>query len=105
MTTTTHTIHCARGPETVEATSPAPGLYIYEIPANVDTTSLRRWRLGHHSGLVIAAATTEADAVRCAEAITDLADWTGDYASLRNTVDRNELFARLLSADCILPTA
>ncbi|MET9073913.1 hypothetical protein ABZX95_17435 [Streptomyces sp. NPDC004232] len=103
--TTVHKIYCARGPETVQATSPAPGLYVYEIPANVDVPSPNRWRLGHHSGLAIAESQTESDVVQAAENIADLADWTGDYVDLRNTVNRPELFRRLLSANCAQPTA
>lgn len=98
-----HTIRTQQGPRIVTATSPVPGLHVYEIPDDVDQPSAYRWRLGHHSGLLIAAAMYEDDAIRGAQKIADLADWTQDYAELRANVDANELFRRISWASCEHP--
>ena len=104
MTSTdTHTIRTQQGPRTVQATSPVPGLHVYEIPDDIDTPSPLRWRIGHHSGLLIAAAMYQDDAMRGAEKIADLADWTRDYADLRASVDSDELYLRIGWASCEHP--
>jgi hypothetical protein len=79
----THTIRAKDGPETVQAQPATPGLYIYEVPENVDKGGPCRWRLGHHSGLLIAAFRTPEDAREAAAAIADWTDWTGDAGELR----------------------
>ncbi|AVH59923.1 MULTISPECIES: hypothetical protein [Streptomyces] len=98
-----HTIQCQQGPETVTATSPVPGLYVYEIPGTVDQPSLLRWRVGHHSGLVIAAAMYEGDAIRGAQKIADLADWTLPVDELRRDVSPTELYDAISWASCDHP--
>lgn len=74
----------------------APGLLVYRIPDGMHPNSPNRWRIGHEtSGLGIADALTREDAVKGAEALGDFADWTQDAASLRASVDPNEVFAKL----------
>lgn len=99
-----HTIHCETGPTTVHATSFVPGLLVYRIPDHVDTSSARRWRLGHHTGLVIAAALSEHEAHAGAHEIADRADWTQTSAELRAAVtDAADLYEDLLLVGCHRP--
>lgn len=91
MTTTfPHTILAEEGPETVQAQPASPGLYVYEIPANVDEGAPCRWRLGHHTGLAIARFRTAEGAHRAAAAIADLMAWTDEPDAIK---------ARLIGAD------
>lgn len=96
-----HTIRCALGPETVRATSHVPGLLVYRIPDHVDIPSPRRWRLGHHSGLVIATALSEHEAHAGAHEIADHADWTRGAAELRAT--NTDFYEDLALVGCQLP--
>ncbi|MGW0579936.1 hypothetical protein ACWD25_29110 [Streptomyces sp. NPDC002920] len=98
---TTHTIHCETGPTTVQATSHVPGLLVYRIPDHVDTPSPYRWRLGHHTGLVIACTKAEHEAHAGAHEIANRADWTQDTAELRATLtDIGDLYTDLALVDC-----
>ncbi|MFJ4192100.1 hypothetical protein [Kitasatospora sp. NPDC089509] len=91
MTTTTatitlpHEIRCVEGRRIVQAEllKTAPGLYLYELPADIDRDGPCRWRLGHHSGLLIAAFRTPDAARQVAEAIGDWTDWTLHTDTLR----------------------
>lgn len=80
MSTQTLTHHV--GPNAdhpVEAIQPYPGLYIYKQPHPLRTPdSTYTWRLGHHSGLAIAAFEYLDDADDAAWAIHQLTDWTQD---------------------------
>jgi hypothetical protein len=99
-----HTIQCVRGPETVSATSHVPGLLVYRIPAHVDIPSPHRWRLGHHTGLVIATALSEHEAHAGAHEIADRADWTQDKAAIRRQVpDFAGMYEDLAAVGCQLP--
>lgn len=103
-TTIEHTILAEDGPEMVQAQPASPGLYVYEIPTNVDEGAPCRWRLGHHSGRQIAKAATAEAAHRVAAAIADWTTWTdepdtltarlgdltADPADLRDLQDRVE---------------
>lgn len=81
--TITHTIRAVLGPTTVQAQPATPGLYVYEIPAEVDILAPCRWRLGHHSGLLLASFRTAEEAHKGAAAIADWTDWTGQHDALR----------------------
>jgi hypothetical protein len=97
VATITHTIQAALGPETVQAQPATPGLYVYEIPANVDRDAPCRWRLGHHSGLLLAAYPTAEDAHQGAAAVADWTDWTQDTDVICARVigpDRDEYASR-----------
>ncbi|MFE5368114.1 hypothetical protein [Streptomyces mirabilis] len=67
------------------AIEPVPGLHVYEQPEELrgpgDVT--HPWRLGHHSGLVMAAFDSQDDAVNAARQIADFADWTRPADDLR----------------------
>ncbi|MFF2630885.1 hypothetical protein ACFVUN_34620 [Kitasatospora griseola] len=73
--TVPHEIRTHDGPRTVHAESPAPGLYLYPNPADVDRGAPCRWRIGHHSGRLVAAFPTRDTALRGADAIADWTDW------------------------------
>lgn len=99
-----HTIHCEQGPATVQARGHVPGLLVYRIPATVHVTSRRRWRLGHHGGLVIAAALAEHEAHAGAWEIRDRADWTQDAPELTASVTGlADLYADLEAVGCYHP--
>lgn len=91
-----HTILAEDGPETVQAQPAAPGLYVYEIPANVDEGAPCRWRLGHHSGLQIARAATAEVAHQMAAALADWVDWTGPADCLKSSILTRENREELL---------
>ncbi|MFF2549093.1 hypothetical protein ACFVUY_41930 [Kitasatospora sp. NPDC058063] len=89
MTTTTsnpHEILCVEGRRIVQAeylTTAAPGLVLYELPADIDCGGPCRWRLGHHSGNLLAAFRTPDAARRTAEAIGTWTDWALHIDTLR----------------------
>jgi len=99
-----HTIQCARGLETVKATSRIPGLLVYRIPDHVDIPSPHRWRLGHHTGLVIATALSEHEAHAGAHEIAGRTDWTQGLAACRAGVaDVAGMHEDLAAVGCRLP--
>jgi hypothetical protein len=88
MTVADHTITANEGtqPATVEAQQHPCGLLTYAIPDNFEPDSNYRWRVGHHSGLVVAAGITEADVIAAVPVLAPLADWTADAAVLREAL-------------------
>lgn len=64
------------GPVTVDAVEAAPGLLVFEAPADFRPDYPYRWLLAHHEGRVIAAFNTEATAATAAEKVAPVADWT-----------------------------
>ncbi|MEV7600028.1 hypothetical protein AB0O91_21870 [Kitasatospora sp. NPDC089797] len=76
ITTVPHEIHSTTGPYTVQAEQLPCGLYVYEIPADVDRGERCRWRIGHHSGRYIASTRERAAALQLAADIADWANWT-----------------------------
>ena len=106
MNASTHEVraHESATPVLVQAIEPVPGLRVYEQPEELrKTNELHPWRLGHHSGLVIAAAMYEDDAIRGAHKIADMADWTKAVDELRTGVDADELYRRIAWASCEQP--
>lgn len=81
-----HTFDTSAGPETVTATEPAPGLHVYEIPADVSPSSPYRWILAHHEGPALASFETESAATRGAEEVAPLADWTRNAMTVANLI-------------------
>lgn len=96
----THTFQTDMGEYTVPGTSPVPGLVVYEIPDEVEPDNGLRWSVGHHSGLLIASAMYEDDAIRGAQKIADLADWTKPIDDLRAELNPDELYERIARASC-----
>ncbi|MFI2764894.1 hypothetical protein ACH5A3_39700 [Streptomyces echinatus] len=88
-----HTVRLPGGtPLLVPATEPVPGLHVYEQPEQLrgpgDGTT-HPWRLGHHSGLPLAAFPTQLDATGAAHEVADFADWTRSADALRADQDFN----------------
>lgn len=84
-----HTIALTSGSDalaTVDATVHPCGLLTYHIPDDVEPDSIYRWRVGHHSGLVVAAGITEADVTAAVPVLAPLADWTASVADLRDAL-------------------
>lgn len=101
--TLSHTFETDLREYTVPATSPVPGLFVYQIPDEVEPHSSHRWSVGHHSGRLIASAMYEDDATRGAQEIADLADWTKTADELRADLDLDEVYERLAWASCENP--
>lgn len=103
-----YTLTCAEGQVyTVPlAQEVVPGLLIYRIPEGMHTSSPHRWRIGHKaSGRSIADAMLPEDAVKGAELIGTLADWTQDAQTVKASVEANELFVKLSYVYCIAPAS
>lgn len=65
---------------------PAPGLHVYELPEHLREEGdgvANPWRLGHHSGLALAAFPCKEDALRGTREIADLTDWTRSAEDIR----------------------
>ena len=108
MNASTHEVWASQTatPVLVQAVEPVPGLFVYEQPEE-----LRRplddwypWRLGHHSGLIVAVAMYEDDAIRGAHKIADRVNWTQGVEELRTGIDADGLYEDLSWASCEHPT-
>jgi hypothetical protein len=103
----THEVRATRTatPVLVQAVEPVPGLFVYEQPDELRRPNeLNPWRVGHHSGLAIAVAMYEDDAIRGAQKIADLADWTLPAEVLQRDVSPTELYDAISWASCDHPT-
>ncbi|MEU8902126.1 hypothetical protein [Streptomyces mirabilis] len=103
MNASTHEVRATRTatPVLVLAIEPVPGLFVYEQPDELRRPNqISPWRIGHHSGLVIANAMYEGDAIRGAQKIADLADWTQPAEELQRDVALAELYDVLGSEHC-----
>lgn len=79
-----------------------PGLLVNEVPlCRRNPAGGAHWRLSHHTGRALAAFHARRDALTAASSIADLSDWTRSAADLATdpSIDRRELFARVLQAD------
>lgn len=106
MNATTHEVRATRTatPVLVQAVEPVPGLFVYEQPDELRRPNqISPWRIGHHSGLVIANAMYKGDAIRGAQKIADLADWTLPAEELQRDVPLAELYDALGSEHCDHP--
>jgi hypothetical protein len=76
------------GPVLVPALEPFPGLRVYEQPDELRTPGdIYVWRLGHHSGLAIAAFEYLDDADNAAWRLSELTDWSKSVEEVRAAVD------------------
>lgn len=92
MNASTHELRARQHatPILVQATEPQPGLHIYHQPDELLTTGDRyAWRLGHHSGYVIAKFEHQGEADDAAWAIRELTDWTRPVEQIRAELDGN----------------
>lgn len=74
----------------VPGVEPVPGPRVYERPEDLREEGdgvAKPWRLGHHSGLALAAFPPQDDALRGAREVADLTDWTRPAEELRADVD------------------
>jgi hypothetical protein len=76
-------------PVLVQAIEPVPGLRVYEEPEELrhPAGDGYQWRLGHHSGLAMAAFADQEDAVNAAHQVAGFADWTREAEDLRTDPD------------------
>ncbi|MER5689946.1 hypothetical protein [Streptomyces sp. NPDC002205] len=83
----TLTLHIAGGTSLpVSSTEPVPGLHVYEQPERLrepGDDATHPWRLGHHSGLPLAAFPSQGDATRAAHEVADFTGWTRSADVLR----------------------
>lgn len=90
MNASTHEINvpdCAT-PVLVQAVEPQPGLHIYPTPEEIaDPGDTYIWRLGHHSGHVIAKFEHRDEAEEAAEALRGITNWTRPANEIRRDVD------------------
>lgn len=82
----TITLATSAGPLDVDSTEPAPGLHVYEMPADMAPASPHRWILAHHTGWVLAAFETADSATQAATAVAPLADWTRQPMTCANEI-------------------
>lgn len=81
----------------------APGLFVFRLPDSHRPSNPCRWRIGHHSGHNLADAMRREDAIRGAEFLATVSDWTQDVETLRASIDPVDLFAKLSFRDCVEP--
>ncbi|MEU7240250.1 hypothetical protein [Streptomyces sparsogenes] len=89
-----------------DAVQVAPGLLVFRVPAEHSLNSPARWRIGHHQGLGIAEAMRREDALKGAEILAPLADWTQDTNDLKELFTGeavSDLYAKLSYAWCEKP--
>lgn len=79
-----HTVNTSAGPTIVEATQPAPGLRLFELPADVSPMSPNRWILAHHDGHALASFESSEAANAAARHVGPLADWTRNAMTVAN---------------------
>ena len=101
-TTITYTMLGRRGekydvPGVIEA---APGLVVFRLPHDLALNNPARWNIGHHSGRVLAETMRREDALKGAELLAGLHDWTKDVAFLREEIDDRDLFVKLSRHQC-----
>lgn len=105
MTITVHEVRAAQSatPVLVQATEPQPGLRIYRQPDELLAPRDRYvWRLGHHSGLVIAKFEHRDEADDAAWAIREITDWTQSAEQIRDAVDSTIVLGALEMSPGIL---
>lgn len=93
-------------PETTVEAEEVCGLLVYRLPDWVEPASPYRWRIGHRSGLVIAATGDEGLAHAGVAAIADRADWRADRETLNAAIAPAALkamYADLRETGCYHP--
>ncbi|MGW0780397.1 hypothetical protein [Streptomyces sp. NPDC002913] len=87
-----------------QATEPTPGLVVFRLAPDHKPHNPQRWRIGHKpSGLAIADSLTKENALKGAELLAELTDWTQDANTVKAAIDPTELFVKLSFAWCIEP--
>lgn len=87
-----------------QATETVPGLVIFRLAPDHKPHNPQRWRIGHKSsGLAIADSLTKENALKGAELLAGLTDWTQDADTVKAVVDPTELFVKLSFVWCIEP--
>ena len=88
------------------ATEVAPGLLVYRIPDGMHPSNPNRWRIGHDtSGLAIADSLLRETAVKGAEFLGTLADWTRDSETVKAGLKFGEVMAKLSKFNCVVPNS
>ena len=95
--TTTYTMLGRNGAkyEVPDAIPVAPGLVVFRLPDGLALNNPARWNIGHHSGRCLAETMRREDALKGAELLAGLHDWTKDAAFLREEIDDRDLFIKL----------
>jgi hypothetical protein len=100
--TTTYLMLGRRGEkyEVPDAIQAAPGLFVFRLPHGLALNNPCRWNIGHHSGRCVVEAMRREDAIKGAELLASLHDWTKDVEFLREEIDERSLFQKLSRIDC-----
>ncbi|MCQ1575455.1 hypothetical protein [Streptomyces parvus] len=87
-----------------QATEVAPGLVVFRLAPDHQPHNPQRWRIGHKtSGLAIADSMRREDAIKGAELLTTLTDWTQDADTVKAAIDPTDMFIKLSYVWCIEP--
>ncbi|WP_432053665.1 hypothetical protein [Streptomyces sp. bgisy022] len=87
--------------EVPDAIQAAPGLVVFRLPHDLALNNPCRWNIGHHSGGCIAESMRRENALKGAQIMASLHDWTQQPATLEAEVDHRALFNRLAHVDCL----
>lgn len=68
---------------TVGAVEHPCGLLTYRVPDDWEPGTYYPWRVGHHSGVCIAAAHTEQGAIEAVAILANLTDWTASTDAIK----------------------
>lgn len=94
--TVAYTLLTETGTTTIQAQPATPGLYVYEVPATVDTDTSCLWRLGHHSGRQVARFACVEDARAAVVHLADWTDWTADAETVGKSITARADLAEFL---------
>lgn len=87
-----------------QAQETTPGLVVFRLDPAHKPHNPQRWRIGHKpSGLAIADSLTRENALKGAELLADLTDWTQDADSIKAALNPTDLFIKLSRVWCIEP--
>ncbi|WP_030755491.1 hypothetical protein [Streptomyces sp. NRRL F-5135] len=87
-----------------QATETVPGLVVFRLAPDHKPHNPQRWRIGHKaSGLAIADAMQRENALKGAELLATITDWTQDADTIKAVVDPADMFAKLSIVWCIQP--
>ncbi|CAH9419584.1 hypothetical protein SGL43_06639 [Streptomyces globisporus] len=87
-----------------QATEPAPGLVVFRLAPDHQPHNPQRWRIGHKvSGLAIADSMQHENAIKGAELLSTLTDWTQDADTVKAAIDPTDMFIKLSFVWCIQP--
>ncbi|MEU1087705.1 hypothetical protein ABZ401_12895 [Streptomyces sp. NPDC005892] len=87
-----------------QATEPVPGLVVFRLAPGHQPHNPQRWRIGHKaSGLAIADSMQHENALKGAELLAAITDWTQDAETVKAAVDPTDMFVQLSYVWCIEP--